>query len=574
MIRIFFQTIFLPLRLLFLLYLSFRSSRLKKKKILYIELPTDFQTSHSSFFFRKIRNSQEKLTQWEFLEFFRAWIPFPKLEEIHLFIPPMEWSLAEIYDLTTELAIFQKKGVKIKGYAREGSVSSLLILAKCDERILNENSEFECRLPSAEPSFYGKFLSQWGIEVTAFASGPYKSFAESFTRDSFSKPAKKNIEDLLLALQGNLLDWLTIAGKVSKDTFYLPTLSGSTLLEKGFATSLSSEADFQKTEEEALDLFQIRFFKALKEFRIFSKSKTELVVLRLTGGISGGDFSESKLDENKILVYPLQKVLRELAKDKKVKAILLEIDSPGGSAIHSEILYETILEVRKEKPVYGYFKDTAASGGYYIAMACETIFSSPLAIVGSIGAVMIRANLKKLYAKAKIQKESVAFYPHREIYSEYTPLTKASHALLEKETKRFETVFYSRVKAGRKFEGTELEESWGGGRIFLADKAKRLFDDFSSLPQAIDKIQEKLGAMRVETLLPEYNWRSSLPSFPGLSLPSGFAFSKVLFYSNVSAETIFSKRSKMVSENSSGAGFSKKMDWMFRLSHSFKNLYK
>jgi protease-4 len=411
-----------------------------------------------------------------------------------------------------ELRRLKKQGLEIEGYAKEGGLGTMLLLSACNTVYVNPEAEFQMMLPSAEPTFFGGFLKQWGVDVEAYASGPFKSFAESFTRTNFSKEARSNLESLITDLQEKILTALTSDRDIKKDSFYKPILTSAKLIEIGFAKREISEEEFLSKEEKALIPSHVGIFDKLADFRIFSKRRPIISIVPLSGGISAGEFSNREREIGKIEAYSTISLLKDLGEDKSVKAVILEINSPGGSAFHSELLYQEIKKLRESKPVLAFFKDTAASGGYYIGSAAESITALSVCITGSIGAVMIRANLKKLYGKAKLTKESVGFYPYRDILSEYTPLKKESIAYLTNEIKRVESQFYARVKEGRKFSDADLKVL-GSGRVYLPSIESKVVDKLGGLLETIEILQNRFPKDRFlfSYELPEYNFRSEIP---------------------------------------------------------------
>jgi protease-4 len=513
LLRILFQFIFLPIRLLYYSYIRLRQFFLKKKTILHWEFPSYFESANKSFLVRKIQGKNASIDRLELLLRIRSLRKFSHLKLLKIYLPPLEWTLGDIWEVAEELKILRHEyGLEIHGYAKEGSLGTLLLLAACNSVYLNQDAEFQIMLPSAEPTFYGAFLKQWGVDVEAYASGPFKSFAESFTRTSFSKEARSNIESLIHDLQDKIIKALITERKLKKESFYFPILTSEKLLNLGFAKEIISEDQFFSKEEKSTSIDDCTVFDKALDFRLFSKRRPILSIVPLSGGISGGEYTHRQRESGKIEAYSTISLLKELGEDKSVKAVILEINSPGGSAFHSELLYQEIKKLRESKPVIAYFKDTAASGGYYIGSATESITASPVCITGSIGAVMIRANLKKLFGKAKIQKESIGFYPLRDILSEYTPLKKESIDYLNTEIRRVEGQFYSRVKEGRGMNDHDLKVL-GGGRVYLPSIETKVVDKLGGLLDTIDIIQGKFPKSRFLYCyeLPEYNFRSEIP---------------------------------------------------------------
>gem|GEM_PF-590909 len=513
LLRILFQLIFFPIRLLYYAYLSLRKFFLRKKSILHWEFPSYFETANKSFFIRKLHGKSGSISRLEFLLSLRSLRKVHSLKCIKISLPPLDWSLGDLWEVIQELKILRKDyGIEIEGFAKEGGLGTLLLLSVCSRVYVNKDAEFQVQLPSAEPTFFGGFLKHWGVEVEAYASGPFKSFAESFTRTSFTKEARNNIESLISSLQDLILHELTSDGKIKKDVFFKPVLTSAKLLEVGFAKAEIREENFFNKEENFLEIEDAILLDKFSDFKLFSKKRSVISIVPLSGGISAGDYANKEREIGKIEAYSTISLLKELGEDKSIKAVILEINSPGGSAFHSELLYQEIKNLREKKPVLGFFKDTAASGGYYIGSACESITAIPICITGSIGAVMIRANLRKLYGKAKIAKENIGFYPYREILSEYTPLKKESTTYLMEEIKRVEAQFYARVKEGRSMTDSDLKVL-GSGRVYLPNIESKVVDKIGGLLDTLDILKSRFPKERFlfSYELPEYNFRSEIP---------------------------------------------------------------
>ena len=462
---------------------------------------------------RKFQGKAGSINRLEFLLSLRALRQTKSLRVLKIYLPPLEWSLGDVWEVAEELKSLRKlHNLEIKGFAKEGGLGTLLLLSACNEVFVNQDAEFQVMLPSAEPTFYGGFLKHWGVEVESYASGPFKSFAESFTRTSFTKEARSNIQSLIEALQTKILDALVGDRHIKKDFFYSPILTSKKLVEAGYAKAEMTEEEFFNKEDANLEPEAIELFEKLREYRIFSKRRPLISIVPLEGGISGGKYAGKDREMGSIEAYANITLLKDLKEDKSVKAVILEINSPGGSAFHSELLYQEIKKLRETKPVLAFFKDTAASGGYYIGAAAESITALPICITGSIGAVMIRANLKKLYTKAKLSKESIGFYPFRDILSEYTPLHKESIKYLTSEIKRVEGQFYNRVKEGRSMTDADLK-NLGSGRVYLPSIETKVADKLGGLLDTIDLLKNRFPKDRFlfSYELPEYNFRSEIP---------------------------------------------------------------
>ncbi|TGK53554.1 S49 family peptidase [Leptospira kanakyensis] len=517
MFRILFLVIFLPFRLLYQIYLRLSLAFQSRREVYEIEFPTVFEDSYKSYFVKKLQGKEETVTRLELLILLKLIQKNGKIKTLDITLPPLEWTLSEFYEVRNQILAIRESGKKVRIFAKEGGVGTLLLLTAATESYLGPESEFMVLLPSAEPMFFGKFLKTWGIEVQAFASGPYKSFAESFTRGEFSKEAKKNLETLILDLRKVILTALTNGNKSLESLFYKPMLSADELLSAGVITGIKTENEFFSEDRKLFSGNYPSLHHSIKEFRIFPKRKVEVVILPLEGGITGGDYLHKNRENGKIEAFSLIPNLKALAEDKKIKAVILEISSPGGSAFYSEQIHQEVMELKKTKIVTAYFKDTVASGGYYIASAVDHITASPVCITGSIGAVSIRANLQKLYKKFQLNKEAVGFYPFRDIHSEFQPLSKQSVQYLESQIKKIEGLFYRRVSEGRKIPLEEIPKI-GMGRVYLPTVENKIVDSLGGLLDAVHLVKEKLGGKPIILTeeLPAYNLKNKIPILGGL----------------------------------------------------------
>ncbi|TGN09919.1 S49 family peptidase [Leptospira bandrabouensis] len=517
MFRILFLIIFLPFRLLYQIYLRLSLIFQSGREVFELEFPAVFEDSYKSYFVKKLQGKEETVTRLELLILLKLIQKNGKIKTLDIFLPPLEWTLSEFYEVRNQILSIKESGKTVRIFAKEGGVGTLLLLTAATEKYLAPESEFMVLLPSAEPMFFGKFLKTWGIEVQAFASGPYKSFAESFTRGEFSKEAKKNLETLILDLRKVLLSALTNGEKSLESLFYKPILSADELLSAGVITGIKSENEFSSEDRKLFSANYPNLHHSIKEFKILPKRKAEVVILPLEGGITGGDYLHKNRENGKIEAFSLIPNLKALAEDKKIKAVILEISSPGGSAFYSEQIHQEIMELKKTKIVTAYFKDTVASGGYYLGSAVDHITASPVCITGSIGAVSIRANLQKLYKKFQLNKEAVGFYPFRDIHSEFQPLSKQSVQYLESQIKKTEGLFYRRVSEGRKIPLEEMPKI-GMGRVYLPTVENRIVDSLGGLLDAVHEVKERLGGKPIILTeeLPAYNLKNKIPILGGL----------------------------------------------------------
>ncbi len=213
-----------------------------------------------------------------------------------------------------------------------------------------------------------------------------------------------------------------------------------------------------------------------------------VALIRVTGTITGGKSGIGLLSGSAVGAEDVVNQLERARKDKKIKAIVIRINSPGGSAAGSEEVWREIMRVRKSgKPVYASMADVAASGGYYIASACDRIYADASTITGSIGVIFSGADLSELYDKIGLRPEVIKSGKFKDIGSPARPLTSEERVLLQNIVNGMYATFVRSVAEGRKMALSEVKKL-ADGRIFTGEQAVKL------------KLIDEIGGLRETTL--------------------------------------------------------------------------
>jgi len=560
--------ILLPIRLIIYLY-YWIFSYLKKGEHVYVEVPSSFQEYRKTFLLELISGKEGSPLFLQFIEDLRLILESKHIKKVSFNVNQIEYGLAELQEICRLVEELQKKGIHTSGFSQSGDLKTLYFLSFLDERYCAENAEFFLLLPSVESFFFKGTLSKLGIEVENFASGKYKSLAEMFTREKFSKEAKENITSLIQSIKSNLLKTIKKKSNLNLENIH-PILTGKYLFDKGFFKGFLDEEDFkenlqykdykkpekdnflQEPDFTVTTLSSLYFIERKKKYKFFRKRQNKIAIVCLKGEIVEGKREENELKEGSIHAYSTIKMLKEIRKDDSIKGVILEIDSPGGSAFASDLIYREILKLKSTKKTYAYLKNVAASGGYYIALACEKIFTNPYCITGSIGTVVIRPNLAGLYKKLGITKDRIEFYPTREIFSEFGKLSLEAKKFLTSEIERVKDIFYNVVCTNRNFSREDMEQR-GGGRVFSGEEALKwkLVDSTSGFLSAIVELEKELGLgeMRWEYDVPTYSIRSMLKSWKNFTRFSKNPLEYVI--SNISIDRLeyYSEISRVLSKS-------------------------
>jgi protease-4 len=198
----------------------------------------------------------------------------------------------------------------------------------------------------------------------------------------------------------------------------------------------------------------------------------------------------------------LCQALREARDNPQVQAVVLRVDSPGGSGLASDLIWREVSLFQGKKPVVVSMGDVAASGGYYIAMPADQILAQPGTITGSIGVIAGKINLHGLYHKIGLKKETVRRGQHADLHSDYIPFSESGRQKVKEEMESFYREFVSKAAAGRKQDVARMEKA-AQGRVWTGEQAKELglLDGFGGLRQALETAKRLAGIAEEEKAL-------------------------------------------------------------------------
>ncbi|MGL5123947.1 MAG: signal peptide peptidase SppA [Fusobacteriaceae bacterium] len=365
---------------------------------------------------------------------------------------------------------------------------------------------------SLEIPFYKRVADYFGVEFTVVHMGDYKSFGENLISNTMSEFSKENTLELMNNVQNNFFT------KVSKNR----KLDRIKLEENIMQGELVSSTPMKLMEEKLIDknMFYYNFIKSLEKDSVITyeeydeiiinknitkkklleknKLNSSIGIIFLNGEIvqgieNAGDLNNSIEPENTI------RLLNKAFDNEKIKGIVLRINSPGGSALSSEIIHNAIKSGKGKKPVYISIGSVAASGGYYIASAGDKIFANENSITGSIGVVSIIPNIGKLAKTIGIDIEILKEGKNTNLYSIIQPMTKERFSILLKSNARVYDEFKSRVSIGRNMKLEEVEKV-AKGKVWtgLQGKENGLVDEIATLDQVIIKLSEDLNIKKDE----------------------------------------------------------------------------
>ena len=411
------------------------------------------------------------------------------------------WSQAET--LRNALIEFKSSGKFIYAYGDSYSQKSFYLSSVADSLFVTPTGFVDLRGLSSELTYYKSFQEKSGLRMEVIRHGKYKAAVEPYLNDA---PSKENIEQIQELIDG-LWDVVGVQMadqiEVSRSDFEgwvndLITRDLEKAKELGLIGDLIYEDQYEDTLKRAVGaskndlsassklntISSSSYFKTIKSTQIDSSDRIALVYAQ--GSILYGEGSPTIMGQE-----TMNKALQSAREDRNIKAVVLRINSPGGSALTSDLIWREVEKTAKEKPVVVSISDVAASGGYYIATPATYIFAQPTSITGSIGVFGTLPNASELAEQWGVSSYTLRTHERSATYSPLRPLSDSFRAELTEGIEQTYQTFLERVASGRSI-SIESVDAIAQGRVYLAPKALELglIDEIGTLDDAINKAAE------------------------------------------------------------------------------------
>ena len=416
------------------------------------------------------------------------------IKGVFLDVSDIPAGLAAIEEMRNKLIEFKSTKKFIVCYSEYLSQSTYYLASVSDEIYLNPQGFLDFKGLGGELMFFKGALEKLGIEPQIIRHGKFKSAVEPFMLDKMSDENRQQTQTYLFALWQKMLDGISISRKIHIDSLngIANNLSIETaqdaikfkMVDKLAYKDEVLEVLRKKTAEKSIDDVKLisleKYAKSENKFKGFAKDR--IAVIYAEGSIEGGEGDDETIGSER-----LSKTIREARLDDKIKAIVLRVNSPGGSALASEVIWREVQLAKKVKPFIVSMGNVAASGGYYIACAADTIVASPNTITGSIGVFGVLFNGQKLLNNTLgITIDTVKTNTYSDIGSAYRPLSPIERNYIQRSVENVYDVFVKRVADGRKISKNQVD-SIGQGRVWSGVDAKKigLVDVLGGLETAI-----------------------------------------------------------------------------------------
>jgi protease-4 len=434
-------------------------------------------------------------------------------------------SPASSHAIREALIDFKKSGKWIVAYADSYEQSSYYICSVADKIFLNPQGMVDWHGLGATPYFVKDLLTKLGIKVQLCKVGKYKSAPEMLTADGMSEPNREQVTAYINGVWQVMLKEVSESRKIAVDSLNayadrFIALSKAEdyvkmkLVDKLLYTNEVKGEIKKMLKIDADESFPQLTLKDMENVKGKKKEGDQVAVYYAYGDIVDSETGDMTDQEHSIVASKVCKDLEKLAEDDDVKAVVLRVNSPGGSAYASEQIWHAMMNLKAKKPVVVSMGGYAASGGYYISCPANYIIAEPTTITGSIGIFGMFPDFSGLLTeKLGIKFDEVKTNKHAAFGTMSRPFNAEEMALLEQYIDRGYQLFRKRVADGRK-QSVEAIEEIAQGRVWLANDAlkNKLVDEIGSLDKAIEKAAKlaKLSEYHATCYPEPTNWFDAL----------------------------------------------------------------
>ncbi|MBC5840036.1 signal peptide peptidase SppA [Flavobacterium sp. F-380] len=449
------------------------------------------------------------------------------IEGISILNGNSQLGMAQSKALRDALEGFKKSGKFIMAYSNAYSQKEYYLNSVADKIYINPVGEMDFKGLSSEIMFYKDLQEKTGVKMEVIRHGKYKSAVEPFLENEMSEANREQVTALLNSVWNQVIidiaksrnlsvaklneianDLLARTPEMAKEQKLVDIIAYEDVYHDDIRKELGVKKDDDYNSVTIAD-----YTKNNKSTSKISDAKDQIAIIYAQGEIQGGEGDVNTIGEGS-----MRRSLQDARKNKDIKAIVLRVDSPGGSALTSDLIWREIELTKKVKPVVVSMGNYAASGGYYIACNANKIFAENNTITGSIGVFGILPNFSQLTTKIGISVEQVNTHENAAPYSPFVPLNDKLKAVTLEGVEEIYKTFVTRVAQGRKMTFAQVD-AIGQGRVWAGSEALKigLVDKIGGLDAAI-KEAALLGKTKKYTTqnYPEYNkdFNDLLANFP------------------------------------------------------------
>ncbi|WP_340200296.1 signal peptide peptidase SppA [Ascidiimonas sp. W6] len=481
--------------------------------------------------------------------------------------------MGQLKAIRDALKDFKESGKFVYAYADFYPQKDYYLASVADSVYLNPVGNINFRGLAAELLFYKDFQEKSGLKMEVVRHGKFKSAVEPYLENEMSDANRLQISDLLHSIWDQMLKDIGESRKLSVAQLnsVADELGGNNIekaLENKLIDGVIYDDQYRERIAAAAGVDSIDDFKYIKMERYaeyahkkkkVTSEKPKIAVVFAQGEIIYGEGTDTSIGQGIMM-----KALKEAREDESIKAVVLRVDSPGGSALASEIIWREVEITRAVKPVVVSMGDLAASGGYYIAMGGQKIFAEPTTITGSIGVFGLLPNMQELAGRIGINAEQVGTNKQASGYSVFEPLSEEVYHEIEEGIEEIYATFLKRVADNRGLTVAQVD-SIAQGRVWSGIEAKEigLVDELGGLDEAIAAAAE-IAEIEVYSMVSFPEYKTDLEEiFEQFSLLPGVKSRKAMIKEEIGAEAY--ELLQRIKELSQQKGIQARMPFEFKI---------
>ncbi len=424
------------------------------------------------------------------------------IEGISLTTNFLQAGIAQTREIREALLDFKTTGKFVYAYSDFYSQKDYYLASVADEVYLNPVGALDFKGLSTEVLYFKDFQEKTGVKMEVIRHGKYKSAVEPFLSNTMSEENRLQIQELISSIWNVIVDDVSASRDITPENLNViaDTLGGRTPKYALASGLVDGNLHFDEYEDLLREKVYIGHDEELNyvSFEDYAfganRKKThtgtnKIAVIYAQGEIFYGEGGKDYIGQGLIV-----EALRKVTDNESVKAVVLRVDSPGGSALVSDIIWREMELVKEEKPVVVSFGNVAASGGYYIGVGGDKIFAEPTTITGSIGVFGTIPNVNELAGNIGINAEQVGTNKNSVDYSLFEPMNSTFRSTMEEGIEDTYQTFLERVAAGRNMSVDQVD-ALAQGRVWsgVDAQANGLVDELGTLDDAIAAAAEMAG---------------------------------------------------------------------------------
>ncbi len=420
-------------------------------------------------------------------------------------------SLAHVQELRDAIYHLRQNGKRVLCSLEDNGGAELYLCSAANRIVINPAGGLRFAGLKAQRTYLKSLLTKLGVNADFVRIGAHKSAPERLTEDGATDVARADAIDLLQQFErqfvegvgtGRKIDYADLRKRIARGPFIASEAKTAGLVD-GYAFDDELEGEVRKLV--GRDVILIDDKRAPRAPQRFGRQRSVAVVYVDGDMVDGRSQTIPLLGMKLVGSYTIAESLKQVREDPRVGAVVLRVETGGGSAMASDVIWREVQLTAKIKPVVVSMGSAAASGGYYISSPATRIFANGLSITGSIGIFYGKADVAKLFEKIGVNVETYKTAPRADAESIYRPFTEDERRELERKVSQFYDVFLSRVAQGRRLTKEQVDKV-GQGRVWTGEQARDrgLVDELGGIRQALAYARQAAG-------LPDYAPIEELP---------------------------------------------------------------